>query len=94
MYGLAAMGGWEAAAVLLQQVDSDAKWRRKAAVFALGEGAPLTAPVVEALCRRLAQESSVYVRAVAAAALGCREHDGHPVLAAQRHLAGEKIPTR
>ena len=71
MYGLAAMGGREAAAVLLQQVDSDAKWRRKAAVFALGEGAPLTAPVVDALCRRLAQEDSVYVRAVAAAALGC-----------------------
>ena len=52
-------------------MESDAKWRRKAATFALGEGAPLTAPVVDALCKRLAEDESVYVRAVAAVALGC-----------------------
>eukprot|EP01052_Picozoa_sp_SAG31_P032390 SAG31_NODE_3547_length_4135_cov_4.829534_5_plen_458_part_00 len=71
MYGAAAMGGDIMAAVLLRHVDSDAKWRRKAATFALGEGAPLTAPVVDALCKRLQVDESVYVRAVAAAALGC-----------------------
>jgi hypothetical protein len=59
------------AAVLLPLMESDAKWRRKAATFALGEGAPLTRPVVDALCRRLKVDESVYVRAVSAVALGC-----------------------
>ena len=71
MYGAGAMGGEVMAAVLLRHIESDAKWRRKAATFALGEGAPLTAPVVDALCKRLKEDESVYVRAVAAVALGC-----------------------
>ena len=71
MYGAGAMGGAVMAVVLLPLMESDAKWRRKAATFALGEGAPLTAPVVDALCRRLKVDESVYVRAVAAVALGC-----------------------
>jgi hypothetical protein len=63
---------WQAMARrLLPHVTSDAKWRRKAATFALGEGAPLTQPVVDALCLRLKRDPSVYVRAVAAGALGC-----------------------
>ena len=67
------MGGQVAASVLLQHTESDAKWRRKASVFALGEGAPLTPAVLAALAKRLslAHEPSVYVRAVAAVALGC-----------------------
>ena len=71
MYGAGAMGGEVMAAVLLRQMESDAKWRRKAATFALGEGAPLMAPVVDALCKRLKEDESVYVRAVSAVALGC-----------------------
>lgn len=71
MYGAGAMGGEVMAAVLLPLMESDAKWRRKAATFALGEGAPLTRPVVDALCRRLKVDESVYVRAVSAVALGC-----------------------
>lgn len=71
MYGAGAMGGEVMAAVLLPLMESDAKWRRKAATFALGEGAPVTASVVGALCRRLSIDESVYVRAVAAVALGC-----------------------
>ena len=70
-YGMGALGGERAASVLLPYMTSDAKWRRKAATFALGEGAPLTSAVVEALCLRIAEDESVYVRAVAAVALGC-----------------------
>ena len=68
---MGALGGERAASVLLPYMTSDAKWRRKAATFALGEGAPLTPAVVEALCLRIAEDESVYVRAVAAVALGC-----------------------
>lgn len=71
MYGAGAMGGEVMAGVLLPLMESDAKWRRKAATFALGEGAPLTGSVVDALCMRLKVDESVYVRAVAAVALGC-----------------------
>ena len=68
---MGALGGERAASVLLPYMTSDAKWRRKAATFALGEGAPLTPAVVEALCLRIAEDESVYVRAVAAVAMGC-----------------------
>ena len=71
MYGASAMGGDVMASVLLGHIHSDAKWRRKAAAFALGEGAPLVASVVEALCTRLQEDESVYVRSTAAFALGC-----------------------
>jgi hypothetical protein len=73
MYGAAATGGAAMAKILLRHIHSDAKWRRKAACFALGEGAPLTTAVVDALITRLKEddEPSVYVRSVAAFALGC-----------------------
>ena len=72
MYGAAATGGELMAQILLRHTQSDAKWRRKAACFALGEGAPLTTAVADALCARLhLDEPSVYVRSVAAFALGC-----------------------
>jgi hypothetical protein len=73
MYGASALGGELMADILLSHTRSDAKWRRKAGCFALGEGAPLTVAVVEGLCirLRLAEEDSVYVRSVAAFALGC-----------------------
>jgi hypothetical protein len=73
MYGLAAVGAGRATQVLLDASTSDVKWVRKAAVFGLGEcGAPRQV-VLTALVNRLdlAKESSVYVRSVAAAAIGC-----------------------
>ena len=69
-YGLAALG--EAATpVLLAAATSAAKWVRKAAVFALGEAGAVTDAVLNAIAARLAEDESVYVRSVAAAALGC-----------------------
>ena len=70
MYGLAALG--EAATeTLLAAVDSPAKWVRRAAAYALGEAGAPTEAVVDALAERLAGDPSVFVRSVAAAALGC-----------------------
>ena len=70
MYGLAALG--EAATeTLLAAVDSPVKWVRRAATCALGEAGAPTGAVVDALAERLAGDTSVYVRSVAAAALGC-----------------------
>ena len=69
-YGLAALGD-EATPVLLAASTSPAKWVRKAAVFALGEAGATTDTVLNAIAARLAEDDSVYVRSVAAAALGC-----------------------
>ena len=69
-YGLAALG--EAATEpLLAALASPVKWVRKGAVFALGEAGETTATTAAALTERLAADASVYVRSVAAAALGC-----------------------
>ena len=70
MYGLAALG--EAATEpLLAALTSPVKWVRKAAAFALGEAGTATAATAAALAERLAADASVYVRSVAAGALGC-----------------------
>ena len=70
MYGLAALGP-AATDTLLAACDSPLKWVRKAAVFALGEAGATTPDVRDAIAKRLAEDGSVYVRSVAAAALGC-----------------------
>ena len=70
MYGLAALGP-AATDTLLAACESPLKWVRKAAVFALGEAGATTPDVLAAIAKRLAEDSSVYVRSVAAAALGC-----------------------
>ena len=70
VYGLAAIGE-PATATLLDATTSDAKWVRKAGAFGLGEGAALRQDVLEALTERLLHDASVYVRSVAADALGC-----------------------
>ena len=73
MYGFAAVGGGRATELLLDASTSDVKWVRKAATFALGECGATTPAVLRALTDRLslANESSVYVRSVAAAACAC-----------------------
>ena len=70
MYGLAALGQ-AATETLLDACAHPLKWVRKAAVFALGEAGEPTPAVGAAIAERLAADQSVYVRAVAAAALGC-----------------------
>ena len=42
------------------------KWIRKAGVYGLGDAAPLTADVLQAVTVRLRDDESVYVRSVAA----------------------------
>ena len=69
-YGLVALG--EAATpTLLAAVTSPVRWVRKAGAFGLGAAATPTADVVRALRERLLDDASVYVRSVAADALGC-----------------------
>ena len=70
MYGLAALGP-AATDTLLDACESPLKWVRKAAVFALGEAGTTTSGVLDAVAKRLAEDGSIYVRSVAAAALGC-----------------------
>ena len=70
MYGLAALGP-AATCTLLDACESPLKWVRKAAVFALGEAGETAPAVRDALAKRLAEDGSVYVRSVAAVALGC-----------------------
>ena len=70
MYGLAALGE-AATGTLLAAADSPVKWVRKAAAYALGEAGAPSGAVADALAERLASDASVYVRSVAAAALGC-----------------------
>ena len=69
-YGLIAVGE-EATEVFLEAARSPIKWVRKAGVYGLGDASPLTAEVLEAVKTRLEEDSSVYVRAVAAGTLGC-----------------------
>ena len=70
MYGLAALGP-AATDTLLDACEWPLKWVRKAAAFALGEAGATTPAVRDALAKRLAEDASVYVRSVAAVALGC-----------------------
>ena len=69
-YGLAAVGD-AATDTLLESIGYPVKWVRKAAVYGLGDASPLTEEVLTAVAERLAEDPSVYVRAVAAGSLGC-----------------------
>lgn len=69
-FGLVAMGD-SATATFLDATRSGRKWLRKAGAFGLGDAAALTLPVLTALGDLLAHDPSVYVRSVAAHALGC-----------------------
>ena len=69
-YGLITVGE-EAAGAFLEAAASPVKWVRKAGVHGLGDAAPLTGEVLEAVTARLHEDPSVYVRSVAAGALGC-----------------------
>ncbi len=69
-YGLVALGGL-ATDVFLEAADSPVKWVRKAGVYGLGECAVPNDVVCDAVVQRLHHDPSVYVRAVAAGALGC-----------------------
>ena len=69
-YGLIAVGE-DATDTLLEATTSSSKWVRKAGVYALGDASPLTEAVLQAVAVRLHEDSSVYVRSVAAGTLGC-----------------------
>ena len=69
-YGLVALGG-AATDALLAASRSPLKWVRKAGVFGLGDAGCPEPRVFEAIAERLAEDASVYVRSVAADALGC-----------------------
>ena len=69
-YGLVALGP-AATDVFLDATESAVKWIRKAGVYGLGDVAALDERVFAAVADRLANDPSVYVRSVAANALGC-----------------------
>ncbi len=69
-YGLIAVGE-EATATLLAAATSEIKWVRKAGVYGLGDASPLTEAVLQTVVARLHEDSSVYIRSVAAGTLGC-----------------------
>eukprot|EP01051_Picozoa_sp_SAG22_P005675 SAG22_NODE_344_length_11914_cov_6.665679_3_plen_511_part_00 len=70
-YGLCACEPAAAVPALLTVIDHPVKWVRKAACFGLAEVAALRDDVLAALSKRLKEDPSVYVRSVAAVALGC-----------------------
>ena len=70
LYGLIAVGA-DASDMLLDAAAAPVKWVRRAAVCALGDAVPLTAEVLAVVAGRLANDTSIYVRSVAAGALGC-----------------------
>ncbi len=69
-YGLVAVGA-DATDVFVRATTSAVKWVRKAGVYGLGDVAPLTPDVLAVVGERLVNDPSVYVRSVAASALGC-----------------------
>jgi len=69
-YGLVAVGE-DATPTLLQAATSEIKWVRKAGVYGLGDASPLTEAVLKTVIDRLHEDSSVYIRSVAAGTLGC-----------------------
>jgi hypothetical protein len=69
-YGLIAVGE-AATATFLAAANSPLKWVRKAGVYGLGDASPLTDAVLQTVVSRLHQDSSVYIRSVAAGTLGC-----------------------
>ena len=69
-YGLAASGS-VCTKVLLDAAESPVRWIRKAAVFCLGESGEICQSVLQRIEFLLLNDPSVYVRSVAASALGC-----------------------
>ncbi|MFZ4659540.1 MAG: phytanoyl-CoA dioxygenase family protein [Caldilineaceae bacterium] len=69
-YGLIAVGE-AATATFLAAANSPIKWVRKAGVYGLGDASPLTETVLQTVVSRLHEDSSVYIRSVAAGTLGC-----------------------
>jgi len=69
-YGLVAVGE-AATATFLEAATAPIKWVRKAGVYGLGDASPLTEAVLQTVAARLLEDSSVYVRSVAAGTLGC-----------------------
>ena len=69
-YGLAALGP-AATDVLVAAASAPLKWVRKGALFALGDAGRPTLATTEVIAARLRDDASVYVRSVAATALGC-----------------------
>jgi hypothetical protein len=69
-YGLIAVGE-EATATFLEAATSPIRWVRKAGVYGLGDTSQLSKEVLDVVAMRLREDSSVYVRSVAAGTLGC-----------------------
>ncbi|MEZ4863620.1 MAG: phytanoyl-CoA dioxygenase family protein [Caldilineaceae bacterium] len=69
-YGLIAVGE-DATPTFLEAAASPIKWVRKAGVYGLGDASPLTETVLQTVVTRLHEDSSVYIRSVAAGTLGC-----------------------
>ena len=69
-YGLIAVGP-DATDTLIEATQSPIKWIRKAGVYGLGDASHLTKNVLNAVTTCLHNDSSVYVRSVAAGTLGC-----------------------
>ena len=69
-YGLIAVGQ-QATQTFIEAANSPLKWVRKAGVYGLGDASWLSESVLETVMRRLEFDPSVYVRSVAAGALGC-----------------------
>ena len=70
MFGLVA-AGTASTPTLLRATESASKWVRKAGLFGLGEAGLLNEEVRDKLTDALLEDPSVYVRSVAASALGC-----------------------
>ena len=68
-YGLVAAGA-SSSKIFQKAADSNQKWVRKAGAFGLGEIGDLSENMVKTLIRLLETDSSVYVRSVAASAIG------------------------
>ena len=69
-YGLIAVGS-DATDTLIEATRSPIKWIRKAGVYGLGDACHLTKNVLHAVTSCLHNDTSVYVRSVAAGTLGC-----------------------
>ena len=69
-YGLVALGT-AAEDVFLEAIKSPTKWLRKAGVYGLGEVSTLNQEIFSTVKKCLLEDSSKYVRSVAAGSLGC-----------------------
>ena len=69
-YGLIAVGE-EATDTFLEAAKSPIRWVRKAGVYGLGDTSQLSKEVLDVVAMVLREDSSVYVRSVAAGTLGC-----------------------